>query len=142
MTTKREKVLAALYSRIQGLGGGASVLRNAVLPEKIPRGGLVILRDGNPGEPEVTLSPLAYHYEHRAEIEVLVRDSGGVEAAFDALASAIGSRLASDRTLGGLCDWAEPAAPEPADLVIDGAAPIRAAVLTVTLHYTSDDPLA
>jgi len=39
------------------------VLRGEVLPERIPPGGLMILRDGNPGEPGVTLSPLMYHYQ-------------------------------------------------------------------------------
>ena len=40
-----------------------------MLPERVPAEGLLILRDGEPGEPEVPLSPFAYHYQHRAEIE-------------------------------------------------------------------------
>ena len=48
---------------------------------------------------------------------------------------------AADRTLGGLCDWIETDAPEPADLAVEGAPTIRAAVLILTLHYTSNDPL-
>lgn len=141
MTTRREQVLSALHTRLKGITGGVAVLRNASLPERIPDAGLLILRDGTPGEPEVTLSPLRYHYEHRAEIEAFVRGAG-LDAAFDALTSAVGTALAADRTLGGLCDWVEPEAPEPADLPVDGATMIRAAVLIVTLHYTSADPLA
>lgn len=38
-----------------------------VLPERVPTDGLLILRDGEPGEPEVTLSPLRYHYQNRCE---------------------------------------------------------------------------
>ena len=34
------------------------VLRSEVLPERIPPAGLMILREGNPGEHSVTLSPL------------------------------------------------------------------------------------
>lgn len=141
MTTRREQVLSALHDQLQAIPGGIAVLRNASLPERIPDAGLLILRDGTPGEPEVTLSPLRYHYEHRAEIEAFVRGTG-LDAAFDALTSAVGTVLATDRTLSGLCDWVEPEAPEPADLPVEGATMIRAAVLIVTLHYTSTDPLA
>ena len=59
MPTPRETILAALHTRISALP--ATALRGEVLPERVPAGGLLILRDGEPGEPEVTLSPLAYH---------------------------------------------------------------------------------
>lgn len=59
MPTTRETVLTALHARLQPLA--ALTLRDEVLPERIPAAGLIILRDGQPGEPEVTLSPLLYH---------------------------------------------------------------------------------
>ena len=62
MLSARETILAALYARLSVLP--AKVLRGDVLPERIPAEGLLILRDGEPGEPEVTLSPLRYHYQH------------------------------------------------------------------------------
>ena len=141
MTTKREEVLSALFTLLQGIGGGTIVQRNEALPERIPAAGLLVLRDGPPGEAEVTLSPLRYHWQHRAEDEVFVRGPSGLELAFDALAERIGHAIAADRTLGGLCDWIETDAPEPADLAVEGAPTIRAAVLILTLHYTSNDPL-
>ena len=141
MTTKREEVLSALFTLLQGIGGGTIVQRNEALPERIPAAGLLMLRDGTPGEAEVTLSPLRYHWQHRAEVEVFVRGSSGLELAFDALAERIGHAIAADRTLGGLCDWIETDAPEPADLAGEGAPTIRAAVLILPLHYTSNDPL-
>ena len=58
MARKRELVLAALHARLQILA--APVLRGEVLPERIPASVLIILRDGKPGDPEVTLSPLTY----------------------------------------------------------------------------------
>ncbi|SIR08512.1 hypothetical protein SAMN05421641_12417 [Paracoccus thiocyanatus] len=142
MTTKRETVLSALFTLLQGLGGGATILRNEVLPERIPPGGLLILRDGTPGNAEVTLSPLRYHWQHRAEVELFVRGSSNLELAFDVLAERVGMAIAADRTLGGVCDWIETDAPEPADLAVEGAPKIKAAVLILTLHYTSNDPLA
>jgi hypothetical protein len=140
MPTTRETVLAALQSRLQSLA--ALVLRDEVLPERIPASGLIILRDGQPGEPEVTLSPLRYHYQHRAELEVVVQAPNGRASAFDSLIAAIGIAIEADRTLGGLCDWVEPEAPASVDLPIEGAAALKAAAITVVLHYTTTGPLA
>ena len=139
MPSIRETILAALLGRLQTLA--APVLRGEVLPERIPATGLIILRDGKPGEPEVTLSPLTYFYEHRAELEVAIQAGTGRDALFDALVASIGAALAGDRTLGGLCDWVEAEAPDPVDLPIEGAAALKAAVITVVLHYATPDPL-
>ena len=139
MPTIRETVLTALQARLQQLA--ALTLRDAVLPERIPTAGLIILRDGQPGEPEVTLSPLRYHYLHRAELEVVVQAGSGRASAFDDLITAIGAALEADRTLGGLCDWVEPEAPASVDLPVEGAAAQKAAVITVVLHYTTTGPL-
>lgn len=140
MSTTRETVLAALHARLQPLV--ARTLRDEVLPERIPAAGLIILRDGQPGEPEVTLSPLRYHYQHRAELEIIVQAGTGRASAFDDLVAAIGTALDADRTLGGLCDWVEPEAPASVDLPVEGAAALKAAVITVVLHYTTTGPLA
>ena len=139
MPSKRETILATLHTRLQTLA--VPVLRGDVLPERIPATGLIILRDGKPGEPEVTLSPLTYFYEHRAELEVVIQAGTGRDALFDALTADIGAVLAFDRTLGGLCDWVEAEAPEPVDLPIEGAAALKAAVITIVLHYATSDPL-
>ena len=140
MPTTRETVLAALHARLQPLA--ALTLRDEVLPERVPAAGLIILRDGQPGEPEVTLSPLRYHYQHRAELEVVVQAPDGRASTFDTLIVAIGAAIEADRTLGGLCDWVEPEPPASVDLPIDGAAALKAAVITVVLHYTATGPLA
>ena len=139
MPTVRETILDAQHARLLTLP--ATVLRSDVLPERVPPDGLLILRDGDPGEPEVTLSPVAYHYQHRAEIEAVVQGTDR-DAAFDALCASIGTAIAADRTLGGLCDWVEAEAPRPLDLPVEGAASLKAAVIPVILHYTTADPLA
>ena len=138
MPSTREATLAALHARL--LTVPATTLRGEVLSERVPAAGLLILRDGEPGEPEVTLSPLRYHYQHRAEIEAVVQ-SADRDIAFDTLTASIGAALATDRTLGGLCDWVEPEAPRPVDLPVEGAASLKAAVIPVVLHYSTDDPL-
>lgn len=139
MVSPRETILAALHARLSALP--ATTLRGEVLPERVPAAGLLILRDGEPGEPEVTLSPLRYHYQHRAEIEAVVQGADR-DAAFDTLCASIGAALAADRTLGGLCDWVEAEAPRPVDLPVDGAPSLKAAVIPVILHYSTADPLA
>jgi len=134
----RETILTALHALLQTLP--ATALRGDVLPERVPAPSLLILRDREPGEPEVTLSPLLYHYQHRAEIEAVVQGAAR-DAAFDTLCASIGAVIAADRTLGGLCDWVEAEAPRPVDLAVEGAAALKAAVITVVLHYSTDDPL-
>jgi len=139
LPTPRETILAALHARLSALP--ATALRGDVLPERVPAAGLLLLGGGEPGEPEVTLSPLRYHYQHRAEIEAAVQGAAR-DAAFDTLAASIGAAIATDRTLGGLCDWVEAEAPRPVDLAVDGAASLKAAVIPVILHYSTADPLA
>ncbi len=139
MPTTRGTVLAALHARLQPLA--ALVLRDEVIPERIPAAGLVILRDGQTGEPEVTMSPMCYHYQHRAELEVVVQGGTDRASAFDDLIRSLGTALETDRTLGGLCDWVEPEAPASVDLAVEGAATLKAAVITVVLHYSTASPL-
>jgi hypothetical protein len=139
MPTPRETILTALHARLSALP--TAVLRGEVLPERVPAAGLLILRDGEPGEPEVTLSPLRYHYQHRAEIEAVVQGATR-DTAFDTLCASIGAAISADRTLGGLCDWVEAEAQRPVDLAVEGAASLKAAVISVILHYSTADPLA
>ena len=139
--TPRETILTALADLLRTVPH-VPVLRGEVLPERIPPSGLMILRDGNPGEPGVTLSPLMYHYQHRAELEVIVQTGEERNARFDRLIGRIGAAVAADRSLRGLCDWVEAEAPEPVDLPVDGGATIKAAIVPIILHYAISDPLA
>jgi hypothetical protein len=138
MPIPRETILAALHARLSALP--ATTLRGEVLPERVPANGLLILRDGEPGEPEVTLSALRYHYRHRAEIEAVVQGTAR-GAAFDTLCASVGAALAADRRIGGLCDCIEAEAPRPVDLPVEGAASLKAAVIPIVLHYSTADPL-
>jgi len=142
MPTPRETILQALLAALRTMPI-TTVLREDILPERIPAAGLLILRDGDPGAPEVMLSPLSYSYEHKAEVEVIVQGKkpAARATAFDSLAQAIGAVITANRTLGGLCDWVEAAAPKPIDLPIEGGETLKAAVIDITLIYTTTDPL-
>jgi hypothetical protein len=143
----RESALAALHAR---LGAALAsrvpppvVLRGETAPQRLPAGGLVVLRDGETVEETAILSPLAWAIEHRAEIEVTV--AGATPAArtalLDALLMDIAAAISADRTLGGAVDWAQPGAPSFVEF--EGAAAGRAASLPVTLFYTvAGSPLA
>jgi hypothetical protein len=138
----REQVISVLFTRLQAIPL-AAVRRNEALPQAVPAGGLVILRDGDPGEPDVTLNPRTEFYSHRTEIEAFVTQSvgGGGEAMLDTLLSDIGATLAGDRSLGGLAENLFWSAPETSVLAIEGAAPILTARITVTIEYLVSDPL-
>ncbi|WP_137179271.1 hypothetical protein [Roseomonas sp. AR75] len=140
--SKREAALAALHTRLQAAFPGRSpapvVLRGETIPQRIPPGGLVVLRDGDAVEETAILSPLSWSIEHRAEIEVTVTGATPATrtALLDALLIAIGDAITADRTLGGTVEWAQPGAPEFQDTEFEGAAAARSALVPVTLWFT------
>ena len=144
MPTKSETVLQALFAVLNtGKPPGSVLLRNSVLPERVPAAGIAILRDGEPGEPEVLLSPTLYIYEHRADLELVVDLATPAlrDAAFDAWKTAVGAVLASNRSLGGLCDYVQGEAPSPVDIAGEGSDGMKAATLGIVLTYQTSDPL-
>jgi hypothetical protein len=141
--SKAEQVLDALSTLLETISD--AVERNSVLPEKIPAGGLIIVRDGDPGEPEQALGGFgSTYYQHAVEIEVYIEqgEAAARDAAFDALLQQIGTALETDPTLGGLTFGLTYGRPEPAIETIAGAPAIRTATLTVTVDYKTTAPLA
>lgn len=143
MTSKREQALAGLFLWLKDNVTGPSVLRNDPLPTKVPSEGLFILRDGEPGEPEVTLSPPRYHYQHRTEIEALVQhaEQAQRDQALDDLLSLLAQALDGQTSLGGLVDYLHIETPEFLSETVEGAPTIKAAVVPIILEYTTTNPL-
>lgn len=143
MASKREQVLEAITALIASDLPSAEVKRNLDKPERIPPGGLVIVRDGDPGEPEILFSPLTYIYEHRVPIEIAAFGSALLtrEHALDQMLAAIGTAVAADRTLGGLCEFLETEAPTSDDLETAGAASGRWADAAIIASYATANPL-
>lgn len=143
MPSKREAVLAGVLALLRSALPSAEVRRNLAKPERIPPGGLAIVRDGDPGEPEVLLSPLTYLYTHRIPVEIAARESGtqSREQVLDIMLAAIGAAVAADRTLGGLCDFIEAEAPATADIDAAGAQTVRWADAAIVASYGTSDPL-
>ncbi len=145
----RERSIAALHALIVSALASRSptpvVLRGETIPQRLPSGGLVVLRDGETVEETPILSPLAWAIEHRAEVEITV--AGATPAArivlLDALLVDIGAAITPDRALGGAVEWTQPGAPEFQDVEFEGAASARAALVPVTLSFTvAGSPLA
>jgi hypothetical protein len=142
--SKVEQVLDVLKALLD-LVPAAGVQRNSVLPEKIPDGGLIILRDGDPGEPEQALGGFGnIYYQHAVEIEVYVGEGDAAvrDAAFDDLIQQIGAAIEAEPSLGGLAFGLTYGRPEPAIEAVAGAPAIKAATLTVAVDYETSAPLS
>lgn len=143
MTSRREQVLDAIKTLVAAALPNAEVKRNLAKAERIPPGGLVIIRDGDPGEPEVILSPLSYVYTHRIPIELAAYETSSAtrEQVLDGMLGAIGAAVVANRTLGGLCDFIEAEAPSTEDVETTGARVGRWADLAMIAVYGTPDPL-
>jgi hypothetical protein len=113
------------------------------LATSVPAGGLIILRDGDPIEPERALGGFGSTYhQHAIDIEIYVEEGDAAvrDAAFDGLLQQIGAAL-ENPTLGSLAFGLTYGRPEPAIEAVAGAPAIKSATLTVTVDYESDAPL-
>ena len=143
MASTTEQILTALTDRLRAVPK-AKVERNTAAPERIPRGGLIVLRDGDPGEPEQTLGGIGgVYYTHAVEIEVYVETGAASarDAAFDVLVQNIGGVLDADPTLGGLAFGMTYARPEIDTEAVIGAPAIKTGIVEVIVEYESATPL-
>ena len=145
--SQRENAIGALFAVLGQLSlgsSGATVKRNAALPERIADHAMAILRDGEMGEPEVSLSPLTYHWQHQVAIELFVADpdASARNARMDGLLTELASLIEADRMLGGVIEYAEIGPPKFDELAPDGTSGIKACLLPVVLHYSSAGPLS
>ena len=142
--SQRENAIGALFAVLGRLSLGTTVKRNAALPERIADHAMAILRDGEMGEPEVSLSPLTYHWQHQVAIELFVADPGAAarDARMDGLLTELASLIEADRTLAGVVDYAEIGQPKFDELAPEGTSGIKACLLPVVLHYSSAGPLS
>ena len=143
MSSKTEKILTALTARLRTVPK-AKVERNTAAPERIPRGGLIVLRDGDPGEPEQALGGIGgVYYSHAVEIEVYVEtgEAAARDAAFDALVRNIGTALDADPTLGGLAFGMTTARPGIDTEAVIGAPAIKTGTIDVIVEYETATPL-
>ena len=142
--SQRENAIGALFAVLGQLSLGTTVKRNAALPERIAEHAMAILRDGEMGEPEVSLSPLTYHWQHQVAIELFVADPDAAarDSRMDGVLTELATLIEADRTLGGAVEYAEIGQPKFDELAPDGTSGIKACLLPVVLHYSSAGPLS
>ena len=141
--TKCELILNALKTALEG-SLAAKIERNTALPEKIPTGGLIILRDGTADEPEQPLGGFGGVYcRQDAEIEIYVEkgDAAARDAAFDTLLQQIGTVLDADPTLGGLAFGLTYRRPEIDTEAVIGGPAIKAGTLIVAIEFEANTAL-
>lgn len=147
MSSTRLTVLRAVLALVAAALPGWEVIgltAAAAKPSRVPAGGRAVLREGDPGEPDVDLSPLAYNYAHEIPIELdALERPGGPEPTdqIDAALVAIGTAVASNRTLGGLCHWLDARLPTVDEANAEGARGGSATALIITANYTTTNPL-
>ncbi|NIP87759.1 MAG: acyl-CoA transferase [Gammaproteobacteria bacterium] len=136
-------MLEALRARLGSIPS-VTVQRNTAVPETVPASGLIVLRDGDAGEPEQALGGFAdSYYSHRVEIEVYVSegDVAARDAAFDALLQEIGIVLEADPTLGGLAFGMTYGRPDPTIEPASGALAFKTGVIELEIDYEAPSPL-
>jgi len=141
--SQRESAIGALFAVLGQLSLGTTLKRNVTLPERVSDHAMAILRDGEMGEPEVSLSPLTYHWQHQVAIELFVADPDGSarDARMDGLLVELATLIELDRTFGGQVEYAEIGPPKFDELAPDGTSGIKTCLLPVVLHYSSPGPL-
>ena len=143
MASTTERILIALTDLLRTVPG-PKVERNTAVPERIPCGGLIVLRDGDPGEPDEVLGGIGgVYYAHAVEIEVHVEtgEAAARDAAFDTLVVAIGEARDADPTLGGLAFGMTTARPEIDTEAVIGAPAIKSGTVEAIVEYESATPL-
>jgi len=145
MPSVREQIIAAFFSDLKTLESSRiKVLRNPDKLMKVPAdGAIIILRDGESGDPEVLLSPLTYIYEQVATLEIMIDNAyaQSQQTSLDDLLMIIGNLIENNRNMNGLAEWVEAQAPEFLQEAVEGAPAIRAATVNVLMRFNTTSPL-
>ena len=122
--SQRESAIGALFAVLGQLSLGVMTKRNASLPERLSEHAMAVLRDGEMGEPEVSLSPLTYHWQHQVAIELFVADpdASARDARMDGLLTELAGLIEADRTLWAVIEYAEIGTPKFDELAQAGKA--------------------
>ncbi|MGI9499866.1 MAG: hypothetical protein ACR2P3_07505 [Geminicoccaceae bacterium] len=121
----------------------AQVFRNEARPQDASTAPVVILNDGDPGDPESTLGVRVWSFQHQTEVEIILQshDNDTRDAEIDDISTAIATAILADTTIGGTVNYAQASAPtvdhEQADA---GAEPHVSALIFVELWYDSASP--
>lgn len=142
-----EGVLAAAFALLSAELSplGVTVLRDEYLPQAIPPAGLVILRPGESGDPDICLNPRTEYYQHRAEVEIFtlapIPPAPTKEETIYAIFSRIEAAVDRDPGLGGTAIFTRADILELETLDIEGAPEILAGTFDLVIEYETQDLL-
>jgi len=139
------EALKAILAPIDAEIPHGAVVRNpeSELPANEDERWVLAIRDGDTGEPEEALSPPSYEYQHEAAIAITVVKLGAddADALFSSIVEKVSELIAADPTLGGAVDWASLGALNTDEVEQEVLAGFKAAILPVTLLYTTTSRL-
>jgi hypothetical protein len=146
--TKRLDVITGVKALAQATFPGIDVLGlegEEAAPDRVPANGRIIVRAGDPGAPEIDLSPVMYNYSHEIPVEIEAYKTSDPdltgEQVVDSIVARFSAAIEADRTLGGLVEYLDGYAPATGDIYVAGATPVRAADLVLIATYSTPHPL-
>jgi hypothetical protein len=144
--TKRLQVLLAVKALIVRALPDADVQgldSEDAAPDRIGPNGRAYIESGDPGEPEIDLSPLTYNYEHQIPVTLDGVAGNGLtaEQAVDAMVGSIADEIEADRFLGGLVTFLDATAPPGNDDYVEAASSTAGVSLTIVASYSTTRPL-
>lgn len=112
-------------------------------PQRIEDLGQAIVRSGDPGEPEVDLSPPTWWWERVFPVELAAKDEPERDAqdVLAEMAMQIGAAIAADPYLGGLCTWLDASAPTDGEVDERGTVPVAWCDFSIIASYSTTSPL-
>ncbi|WP_426255804.1 hypothetical protein [Sphingomonas sp. DC2300-3] len=143
---KRLAVLTAVKAMIVAALPGADVRgmdADDAKPTRVSPTGMVIVRSGDPGTPDVDLSPATYWWDHRIPIEMAGYQSTArtYQEVLDDMIAAVDLAIQANRTLGGLCIYLDAEPPSDGEIDKTGAVPVGWADFAIIASYSTDSPL-
>lgn len=141
--TKDLTVVLALKALVHAALPGASLIgfdKDADKPARIGPHGCIIGHAGDPGEPEVDLSPLTYNYEHEIIVEIAAGNGAGGGALDDMLLT-LGDAIAADPYLGGECQFLSVQEADLGDRSAPALASTNWATVSIIAEYSTTNPL-
>lgn len=112
-------------------------------PTTIDPLGQVVVRSGDPGEPEVDLSPPTWWWDRTFPIELAAKAEPArpAQEVLAEMAMLIGTAIAADPYLGGLCTWLDATAPTDGEVDERGTAPVAWCDFAIVASYSTTSPL-
>lgn len=141
MSNRHEDVLIAIEDMARIAFGSSKFARGGSKPTRSDPGGNVLMRDGDPGEPEVLMSPRTWIYTRPVSFELAPPPGVPPQQALTWMLGQFKEMVTANPTLDGLCDWIELVAPVPDEADVAGAETLTWFTVDLLVTYATNNPL-